>query len=97
MKARRTGRPLGEVLEELVGQLGIREKLSEYDAVLQWETVVGSHIAKIARAERITQGVLFVRVTASTWRNELNMRKEEIRSRLNTALGADVVKDIRFR
>ena len=97
MKARRTGRPLGEVLEELVGQLGIQEKLSEYDAVLQWETVVGSHIAKIARAERITQGVLFVRVTASTWRNELNMRKEEIRSRLNTALGADVVKDIRFR
>jgi len=89
--------PLGDILKGLVDDLGIASKISEYDAVLQWDSLVGEHIAKVAQAERILQGLLVVRVKTSTWRNELNMRKQEMITLLNRSLGVDVVKDIRFR
>jgi predicted nucleic acid-binding Zn ribbon protein len=89
--------PLGDVLKRLVDDLGIASKINEYDAVLQWDSIVGEHIAKVAQAERILQGVLVVRVKTSTWRHELNMRKQEMISLLNRSLKVDVVKDIRFR
>jgi predicted nucleic acid-binding Zn ribbon protein len=89
--------PLGDVLKGLVDDLGIASRISEYDAVLQWDSIVGEHIAKVAQAERIAQGVLVVRVKTSTWRHELNMRKQEMISLLNRSLGMDAVKDIRFR
>jgi predicted nucleic acid-binding Zn ribbon protein len=97
MKKQRKTLPLGDILKGLVDDLGIASKISEYDAVLQWDSLVGEHIAKVAQAERILQGLLVVRVKTSTWRNELNMRKQEMITLLNRSLGVDVVKDIRFR
>jgi predicted nucleic acid-binding Zn ribbon protein len=97
MKTRQKTQTLGDVLKGLVEDLGISERIGEYDAVLQWDAIVGEHIAKVAQAERISQGVLVVRVKTSTWRQELNMRKTEMIARLNSALGGDVIKDIRFR
>jgi predicted nucleic acid-binding Zn ribbon protein len=40
--------------------------------------------------------VLSVQVSNSTWRYELTMRKQEMISKLNTLLGEEVVKDVRF-
>jgi predicted nucleic acid-binding Zn ribbon protein len=89
-------KPLGSALDELVLGLGIKKKLQEYDAVVYWETVVGKQIANMATATRIIQGVLFVHVKTSTWRNELTMRKKEIIAKLNNVVGINVVKDIKF-
>ncbi len=99
MRSRRSShsKDLGSSIQQLVGDLGIQQKLSEYEAVLQWESLVGDHIAKAATAVKITKGVLIVRVRSSTWRNELNLRKKEIIGTLNRGLGQDVVKDIRFQ
>jgi predicted nucleic acid-binding Zn ribbon protein len=91
-----SARPLGETLEELVEKLGIKRKLQEYEAVERWGDIVGQQIARVTSATGITKGVLFVRVRASTWRNELTMRKEEIIRKLNHVLGEEIVKDIRF-
>ena len=90
-------RSLGDALRELIGSLGIDKKLREYDAVNDWEAIVGPAIARVATAEKISQGLLVVRVQASTWRNELNMRKQEIIAKLNQELGSDIVKDIKFQ
>jgi predicted nucleic acid-binding Zn ribbon protein len=87
---------LGEALEGLIRDLGLRGKLREYDAVLRWEEAVGPHIAKVATANRIQHGVLTVQVSNSTWRYELTMRKQELIEKLNTVLGEAVVKDVRF-
>lgn len=90
-------KPLASALESLIQGLGIQPKLHEYDAVLFWEEIVGEHIAKAATAIKITQGVLYVQVHASTWRNELLLRKKEIIAKLNERLGDKAVKDIRLQ
>jgi len=89
-------KPLGIALDELVHFLGIKKKLKEYDAIFYWDSVVGKQIAKMATATRITQGVLFVHVKTSTWRNELTLRKKEIIDKLNIVVGLNSVKDIKF-
>jgi predicted nucleic acid-binding Zn ribbon protein len=90
-------RPIGSALDELVKGLGIQKKLQEYDAVVYWESVVGERIAQMTRATRILQGVLFVHVKTSTWRNELTLRKKEIIDKLNLVVGINAVKDIKFQ
>jgi predicted nucleic acid-binding Zn ribbon protein len=89
-------KPIRLALDDLVNNLGIKQKLSEYDAVVLWEETVGEQIAKMTTATRITQGVLFVRVKTGTWRNELTMRKKEIMEKLNNVIGINVVRDIKF-
>lgn len=90
-------RDIGDSIHELIDGLGLRNKIAEYDAVLRWESLVGEHIAKAATAVKIVKGVLFVQVKSSTWRNELSLRKKEILDTINSALGQEVVKDIRFQ
>jgi predicted nucleic acid-binding Zn ribbon protein len=90
-------RPIGSALDELVKGLGIQKKLQEYDAVVYWESVVGERIAQMTTATRILQGVLFVHVKTSTWRNELTLRKKEIIDKLNLVVGINAVKDIKFQ
>ncbi len=99
MRKRPTSSPksLGEALEELVGTLGIKTKLQEYEAVVQWPQIVGERIAQEAAATRIAKGVLFVKVRSGVWRNELTLRKKEIMNRINATLGGEVVKDIKFQ
>jgi predicted nucleic acid-binding Zn ribbon protein len=88
---------LGAAIEELVTQLGIGKKLREQDVFELWAEAVGERIAKVAAPTRIGRGTLFVHVKVGTWRNELNMRKEEIVNRLNDLLGEKLVKDIKFQ
>jgi predicted nucleic acid-binding Zn ribbon protein len=92
-----SAKPLGEALDELVGKLGIKKKLLEYEAVLRWEEIVGEKIARATTPTKISRGVLFISVKTSAWRNELTMRKKEIMLKINSTLGQEVVLDIKFQ
>ena len=96
-KQRTSIKPISSALDELVNGLGIQKKLQEYDAVVYWEQVVGERIAQMTTATRILQGVLYVHVKTSTWRNELTLRKKEMIDKLNMTIGIDIVKDIKFQ
>lgn len=88
---------LGEALDELVESLGIKKKLREQEVFTLWDEAVGERIAKVAKPTRILKGTLFISVSNGTWRNELNMRKQEIVGRLNEILAEEIVKDIKFQ
>lgn len=89
--------PVGEALRRLTGSLGIATKLSEYQILAEWNAIVGEQIARVATAERIERGILYVAVRSAPWRNELSMRRLEILDLLHRAAGRKVVKEIRFR
>lgn len=92
-----SAKSISQAISELTQAFGIQSKLQQYEAVNQWAAVVGTRIAEQAEAVRIEKGVLVVRVKTAVWRNELNLRKQEIIERLNRAVKSDVVKDIRFQ
>ncbi|MBI4536170.1 MAG: DUF721 domain-containing protein [Ignavibacteriae bacterium] len=89
--------PIGAALHDLARQLGITKKLSQYSVLASWDQIVGDRIAKVTQADRIENGILFVKTATAPWRTELTMRRLEIIDKINGAVGKKIVKDIRFR
>ncbi|MBC7186195.1 MAG: DUF721 domain-containing protein [Calditrichaeota bacterium] len=85
------------VLDELLRNLGIERRVKEQMAIALWPKAVGERIARVSTPVRIRDGILFVRVTSSTWRNELVLHKREILKRVNETVGRAVIEDIRFQ
>jgi predicted nucleic acid-binding Zn ribbon protein len=84
-------------IAELVSSLGIDGTLRRYSVIARWTEIVGEQIARVTEPQRIENGVLFVSVKTAPWRAELSLKRLEIMKKLNTAAGADVIRDIRFR
>jgi predicted nucleic acid-binding Zn ribbon protein len=89
--------PASQAINELLTALGIDQTLRKFSVLTAWSDMVGEQIARVTVPDRIESGVLYVRVTTAPWRAELSMKRLEILQKINRALGADVVKDIRFR
>ncbi len=89
--------PFARALETVIRQLGITNKMKQAQILSAWADIVGEHIARVTEAERIENGILFVKTLNAPWRNELTMRRLEIMEKLNAAAGSRVIKEIRFR
>lgn len=89
--------PVSAAITELVSSLGIDGTLRQYSVIARWPEIVGEQIARVTEPQRIEHGVLFVSVKTAPWRSELSLKRLEIMKKLNTAAGADVIRDIRFR
>lgn len=86
--------PVGPLVAQLLGRLGLDHKLAEYQAVEAWPEVVGAAIASQTRAVAVREGTLFVDVTSSVWLQELGLLRDGIMARLNARLGAPLVRKI---
>ncbi len=87
---------IGNVFTQLFRDLGIDKAIQQNMAVSRWPEIVGERIAEISEAERIENGVLFVKVSSPVWRNELVFMKSNLISSVNEALAKTVVRDIKF-
>lgn len=89
-------RRAGAVLSLLIDRLEFRERLHEHAVWNVWDEVVGDLLASKAQPTRIENGRLVVRVANSTWMQELQFLKDDVRSRLNHRLQAPLVRDLYF-
>jgi len=87
---------LSSAIDDLTNRLGYRETIKAQMAIIVWEEVVGEKIVKVTSPVSIKKGILKVKVKNPAWRNELSYCKDEIRMKLNKAVGEPVVADIRF-
>lgn len=71
--------------------------MKQFSILTSWGEIVGEQIARVAHAERIENGILFVKTATAPWRTELTMRRMEILEKVNAAAGSNIVKEIRFR
>lgn len=76
-----------KVAEALAGYLkhtGLAERVAQADIVLRWPELVGEGVARAAQAESVTpDGMLYVRVASSAWRQELSLMAPQIIAKLN--------------
>ncbi len=84
-------------LDKFVHSLGITKKMKQFSVITSWAEIVGEQIARVTDADRMENGILFVKTSTAPWRNELTMRRMEIMEKVNAAAGSNVVKEIRFR
>ena len=74
---------VGGLIGTMFARLGIAEKVERASVVAEWETLVGSHIAKVARPVRVQGDTLFVAVESASWRMELSMMRPQLMRKLN--------------
>ena len=98
MVIRRTKtRSLKEIIEEVLKNSGIDEKLKERELIRQWDDVVGITIARSTESIYISDRKLIVKIRSSVIRNELTMIREGLRAELNRRSGQVIIDEIIIR
>ena len=87
---------IGRAIKKLLRKAGLEKGVAQQNALFVWKEVVGKRVAENTTAEKIDHGVLMVRTTTPTWRQELQLQKTTIIKKLNKKLGKKVIKDVRF-
>ena len=88
-------RPLSVALEGLTRVLAPATTLARVQEI--WDSTAGPAIATAARPTAERDGVLTVTCAAAVWAQELDLMAGELIPRLNAALGAEAVRELRCR
>ncbi|MCG8605283.1 DUF721 domain-containing protein [bacterium] len=88
--------PLGRSVWRLIRSLGLEKKVKQNEVLIKWSEIVGEQVFQVTRVDRVQNGILFVKVSSSAWRNELIYMKKEILEKIYSSIGKGVIEDIRF-
>lgn len=88
---------VGDVIRKFLRQSGLESPLNEFRLVDAWRDVVGPTISKYTLNLYIRNQTLFVHLSSSVLRQELQMQREMLVNHLNQKVGARVIVDIIFR
>jgi len=88
---------LDNILKEVISELNMGHKLKLSGIFNHWEEMVGTQISKKSRPKRLREGILYVSVANSTWANELDLMSGHLIEKINSYLGYNLVKGIRFK
>jgi len=83
-------------LEELLRQQHLDGRLYEKRLIRRFPEVVGQALASHVSQLFISKGVLHITVDAAVIRQEMQLMREGLIKQLNTALGREVIQDIRL-
>lgn len=87
-------RPLSGIIQDSLDGLGMAERLREAEIWRIWPDVVGEALACRACPVRIIKGTLTVAVSSAPWMQELRFMTAMMKEKLNSRLGAEVVREI---
>ena len=89
---------IGELWSGFVGEHPrMSERLCEARGPDAWQKLLGAPVMSLTRSLEMKNGILHVAMTSSVARQEIFMRREELRQRLNAELGMTVIKSIIVR
>jgi len=92
-----TTQTIGDILGEILKSQNINKGLFEHRLIGLWGQIMGSSVERVTKQVYVNNGVMYVHLNSSVVRGELVMLKAKIISRLNEAVGQEVLHDIVFR
>jgi predicted nucleic acid-binding Zn ribbon protein len=92
-----TARGVGQLIAGVMDRLGLKDRLREEEVLRSWEEIVGDFVARHSAPQRLSGGVLTVRVLQPTLRYELDrVWKRDILAKLKTRFGPSTVREVKF-
>ncbi len=86
---------LGEAIEEMLRALHLDRGYAEREALSEWERIMPTALRKRITAVEIRRGTLCIRTDSAVLRNELDMKKTQIKEQLNRAAGLSVIQAVK--
>jgi predicted nucleic acid-binding Zn ribbon protein len=93
----RKPKKIADVLAQLITARGYGRIQSNANLAAAWQQAAGTTISKFTRPGRIRRGTLEVTAGNSTIIQELTFQKQQILTKLQTAMPDASIRDIRFR
>jgi len=87
-----------EVLQKLFesGNSPLSEQFMRWKLWARWSDFVGPTVAQNTEPVGFYRGTLYLRVSNSSWMQQLSFMKEHIQAKVNQKLGQNFVKNIRY-
>lgn len=93
--SRRDPRPIGQLLERYISDMGWKQKVDVASVVVRWPEIVGPVVAQNCVVEEFSDdGVLRLRASSTSWASNLRTLTAGIEARIAQELGENVVKEI---
>lgn len=94
----RRGQPkkIDSIVGNVLSQRGYLKVCREYDVISRWKEIVGERISDVTECSRVDNGVLYIKVNSSSWRQELVYLKEQILREIKDNTNCISIKDIVF-
>jgi predicted nucleic acid-binding Zn ribbon protein len=87
---------LGPILGDLLAEKGYLTICKENSILLEWDRIVDPKFAAVSKCEKVENGILYVKVSSSPWRQEASYHKHTILERIHREFGCPTIKDIVF-
>lgn len=87
---------LDRVLDGVLQECGLSDRLAERRILDDWPAIVGPQIAAHARALDLSDGVLTLQADHGAWRQELMLLMPQIQAGFNGRFGPGTIKEIRW-
>jgi hypothetical protein len=87
---------VAQTIKTMLKKQGLWPEAMRWAALGVWAEAVGERVAARAKPTGVSAQSLLVTVESPAWRQELSLLKPAILRRLNSLLGGDYLKDIRF-
>ena len=85
---------IGQALDNMITELGLKGKLDESRIKDMWVQVIGKPIAKYTSAISLKEGKLYIKVESAALKQELSYSREKIKELFNKELAGPVIKDV---
>lgn len=87
---------ISEVVRMFLRQSGLETPLLQRRLIDAWGGVAGRAAERYTKGKFIKNGILYVKITVPALRSDLYMMRGELVRRLNNAVGAHIITDIRI-
>lgn len=88
---------VGELLDRVLDNPKVRERLLHDRVFSQWRRIVGPGLLDKCRPVRIKRHILYIEVKNSSWAHQLIYMQEEIVNRVNRLVGVVLIAGIHCR
>jgi predicted nucleic acid-binding Zn ribbon protein len=88
--------PLKEAFDAFLSTYNLQTKFDESYLVAYWEKIMGKTIASRTEKIYIRQGVLFLKISSASLKQDLLMSKTRMMELLNEEAGKNIIQDIVF-
>ncbi len=86
-----------EVIEQMLGNPKISNKLDEVHLREIWEELMGKTIARHTEMITVKNGKLTLKLDSAVLKEELSYSKQKVKEVLNEALGKESIKEVIIR
>lgn len=87
---------LGQAIQKMISDLGMEEKIFSVQAEEIFAEMMGNYIMKYVEYVKVERQILYIKIKSPELKNELLYGKSKIIDHINSEIGKEYLKDVKF-